>query len=74
MLCRSCLAGVFTASCPPPVPPPAPFLCQALEYQLQQGIVDTAKVDACLMPVSARHDYGPEMHCAVGVIRRLQEP
>ncbi|PSC70486.1 DNA topoisomerase 6 subunit B isoform B [Micractinium conductrix] len=46
----------------------------ALEYQLQQGIADTAKVDACLMPVSARHDYGPEMHCAVGVIRRLQEP
>ncbi len=46
---------------------------QALEYQLQQGIADTAKVDACLMPASARHSYGPEAHCAVGVIRMLQE-
>lgn len=45
----------------------------ALEYQLQQGIADTAKVDACLMPASARHSYGPEAHCAVGVIRMLQE-
>lgn len=72
---------------PPPDRPPAavnvtpgpqfhPFslsLLQALEYQLQQGIADTAKVDACLMPASARHSYGPEAHCAVGVIRMLQE-
>ena len=48
--------------------PPA----QALEYQLQQGITDTAKVDACLMPASARHAYGAEAHCAVGVVRLLR--
>ena len=63
--------------CPglPPSPPPRlpPPLLQALEYQLQQGIADTAKVDACLVPAGARHDYAPEAHCAVGVIRRLQE-
>lgn len=46
---------------------------QALEYQLQQGIADTAKVDVCLMPASARHEYGPEAHCDVGVICMLQE-
>ena len=51
----------------------SPVLPQALEYQLQQGIADTAKVDACLVPAGARHDYAPEAHCAVGVIRRLQQ-
>ncbi|EFN52240.1 hypothetical protein CHLNCDRAFT_26891 [Chlorella variabilis] len=45
----------------------------ALEYQLQQGVTEAAKVEACLMPHSARHQYGPEAHCDVGVIRRLQE-
>lgn len=67
-------------SCPALLPFPqflnallCPPCMQALEYQLQQGIADTAKVDACLMPASARHTYGAEAHCAVGVIRRLQE-
>ncbi|KAI7846328.1 hypothetical protein COHA_000165 [Chlorella ohadii] len=44
----------------------------ALEYQLQQGITDIAKVDAHLMPAAARHAYGPEQHCGVGVIRMLR--
>ncbi|PRW61315.1 DNA topoisomerase 6 subunit B [Chlorella sorokiniana] len=44
----------------------------ALEYQLQQGITDIAKVDAHLMPAAARHAYGPEQHCGVGVIRLLR--
>ena len=60
------------AACPPLSFLP-PVLPQALEYQLQQGIADTAKIDACLVPAGARHDYAPEAHCAVGVIRRLQE-
>ncbi len=46
---------------------------QALEYQLQQGVTEAAKLEAHLMPLSARHAYGPESHCDVGVIRRLQE-
>ncbi|KAI3432870.1 hypothetical protein D9Q98_010453 [Chlorella vulgaris] len=45
----------------------------ALEYQLQQGVTEAAKLEAHLMPLSARHAYGPEAHCDVGVIRRLQE-
>lgn len=63
----------------PPCPATQPaLLCtpynkqQALEYQLQQGITDTAKVEACLMPSAARHAYGPEAHCEVGVVRLLQ--
>ena len=38
-----------------------------------KGIADAAKVDAFLVPASARHSYGAEMHAAVGVLRRLQE-
>lgn len=53
--------------------PCCPAFPQALEYQLQQGVTEAAKVEACLMPHSARHQYGPEAHCDVGVIRRLQE-
>ena len=75
-----CLAALFPAAGaalvarrPPPCLLLSPVLPQALEYQLQQGIADTAKVDACLVPAGARHDYAPEAHCAVGVIRRLQQ-
>lgn len=31
-----------------------------------------AQVDAHLMPTAARHAYGPEQHCSVGVIRLLR--
>lgn len=30
------------------------------------------QVDAHLMPAAARHAYGPEQHCGVGVIRMLR--
>lgn len=44
----------------------------ALEYQMQQGITGGARVDAYLVPSSARHQHGEEIHSHVAVIRLLK--
>ncbi len=42
-----------------------PAACMLLRFPPLQ-------VDAHLMPAAARHAYGPEQHCGVGVIRMLR--
>ena len=51
---------------------PPPF-AQALEYQVQQGIVGGAKEELLLMPLMPRHVMGPELHSNVAVLRLMQE-
>ena len=57
-------------------PPPSgahAFCCvQALEYQMQQGVADAARQDLYLMPLAAQHEYGPELHSNVCVLKLLQ--
>ncbi|GAB4814846.1 hypothetical protein N2152v2_001892 [Parachlorella kessleri] len=45
----------------------------ALEYQMQQGIAEGTRTDAFLMPLTARHKHGPELHANVCVLRLLGE-
>ena len=45
---------------------------QALEYQMQQGVADAARQDLYLMPLAAQHEYGPELHSTVCVLKLLQ--
>ena len=44
---------------------------QALEYQMQQGIADGTRHDYFLMPASAQHEYGAELHTECCVIKLL---
>ena len=46
---------------------------QALEYQVQQGIVGAAKEDMLLMPQTPKHSYGPELHTPVAVLKLLKD-
>lgn len=39
---------------------------------MQQGIAGGQRLDAYLMPLSARHEYGPELHASVCVVRLLK--
>jgi hypothetical protein len=50
-----------------------PHAAQALEYQMQQGIAEGTRQDAVLMPLSARHQHGPELHANVCVLRLLND-
>ena len=52
--------------------PQAEIFMQALEYQMQQGIAEAARQDVCLMPLGAQHEYGPELHSNVCVLKLLQ--
>ena len=45
---------------------------QALEYQMQQGVAEAARQDLYLMPLAAQHEYGPELHSNVCVLKLLQ--
>ena len=45
---------------------------QALEYQMQQGVADAARQDLYLMPLAAQHEYDPELHSNVCVLKLLQ--
>ncbi len=49
-----------------------PPCLQALQYQMELGIAAGMRVDAHLMPLSARHSYGPELHANVCVIKMLE--
>lgn len=40
---------------------------------MQQGIAEGARADAYLMPLTARHQYGPELHANVCVLRLLSD-
>jgi hypothetical protein len=40
---------------------------------MQQGIAEGARQDAFLMPLSARHQHGPELHASVCVLRLLSD-
>lgn len=44
----------------------------ALEYQMQQGLVDGVRTEAYLAPMSARHCHGSELHTATCVLRFLK--
>lgn len=46
--------------------------CKALEYQMQQGMTENAKHNLFLSPLGAQHEYGPELHSNVCVIKLLQ--
>lgn len=50
------------------------LLCmwQALEYQMQQGVAEAARHDLYIAPLSAQHEYGPELHSNVCVLKLLQ--
>ena len=39
---------------------------------MQQGIADAARTEAFLMPLSARHAHGAELHADTAVLRLLQ--
>ena len=56
-----------------PLAPTLYVLIQALEYQVQQGIVGGAKEELLLMPLMPRHVMGPELHSNVAVLRLMQE-
>ena len=45
---------------------------QALEYQMQQGVAEAARQDLYLVPLAAQHEYGPELHSNVCVLKLLQ--
>ena len=40
---------------------------------MQQGIAEGARADAYLMPLSSRHQYGPNLHANTCVIRLLAD-
>lgn len=44
----------------------------ALEWQMQQGMAEGAKIDAYLMPAGARHEFGNELHSEVAIIKLLR--
>ena len=44
---------------------------QALEYQMQQGLADTARQDLYIMPMTAKHKYQPPLHATTCIIRLL---
>lgn len=50
----------------------ASYMLQALEYQMQQGVAEAARHDLYLAPLSAQHEYGPELHSNVCVLKLLQ--
>lgn len=43
----------------------------AMEYQMQQGINEGKRIDMYLVPTSARHSLGPEIHHDVCLIKLL---
>lgn len=45
---------------------------QALEYQMQQGVAEAARHDLYLAPLGSQHQYGPELHSNVCVLKLLQ--
>ena len=48
-----------------------PAALQALEYQMQQGIADGTRHDFYLVPASAQHEYGAELHSECCAIKLL---
>ena len=46
-------------------------MMQALEYQMQQGLADTARQDLYIMPMSAQHRYEPPLHATTCILRLL---
>ncbi len=44
---------------------------QALEYQMQQGLVDGARQNVFLMPLTAQHDFGEALQADACMIRLL---
>jgi hypothetical protein len=48
----------------------ATFL-QALEYQMQQGLVDGARQNVFLMPLTAQHEFGEALQADACIIRLL---
>lgn len=45
----------------------------ALEFQVSQGLAAGAAKDAVwLMPTTARHSYGPELHSSACVVKLIQ--
>ena len=47
---------------------------QALEYQMQQGVAEGVRAGVYLMPLSAQHDYGPELKAGTCMLKLLQPP
>lgn len=43
----------------------------ALEYQVQQGMAGAVKQAVFLMPQTAKHSYGPELHSCTCVVKLL---
>lgn len=41
---------------------------------MAQGIIDTAKAEACLAPTSARHAHGPEVRARCRCRRSFRRP
>ncbi len=48
--------------------------CQALEYQMQQGVTEGVRTGIHLMPLGAQHEYGPELRAGVCMLKLLQPP
>ena len=45
---------------------------QALEYQVAQGVAEGTRQELYLVPLGAQHEYGPELHSNVCVVKLLQ--
>ena len=46
-------------------------MMQALEYQMQQGLADTARQDLYIMPMGAQHKFELPLHATTCILRLL---